>query len=345
MNKRRLAICDSEEEYLRGIRDYLSMRDTFPFVISIYSSVELVNIALSKGMIDVLLIQDSLYEALGDIEKIKKTENLLLILLDTGNSVNNISAIWKYQSVEVIRREIMKYYAEYQGKEEAIKPIGNSTINRSRETSFIGIYTPIGRCLQTSYALALGQQLAKKAPTLYLNFESFSGLDSLLGSNDEKDITDLVFFLRSNSESLVFQLESMVCRVGSLDYVYPASSFIDLGSADESDWQKLLKVLAGNHSYEYIILDLSEIVSGLLDILRECGKIYMICEEDVRSKAKIYQYEKLLMDREYGDVVEKTTRIIIPKGAHEILDTQSMDYGELAEFAKERVKEDFGYGI
>ena len=39
------------------------------------------------------------------------------------------------------------------------------------KTKFIGIYSPVHRCLQSSFALTFAQLIAEKHPALYLNFE------------------------------------------------------------------------------------------------------------------------------------------------------------------------------
>lgn len=344
MNKKRLAICDSEEQYLYALRDYLSSRDTFPFDISIYSNIDSLILAMDKGLIDVLLIQDIL------IKDIEVANNMLTILLDTGNKTDDIPGIWKYQSAENLRRELIKYYADYRSEVEGTNPATNSTnsrmngISRSRETTFIGIYTPLGGCLQTTYALLLGHYLGKQGPTLYLNFDAFSGLHNMLSCNEDKDITDLVYYLRSNKDNLIYQLESMVRRIGNLDYMAPASSFIDLASVDDGDWLSLLRTLGASHSYEYVILDLSVIVSGLLDILRECGKVYTITAKDARAKDKLYEYEKLLAHLEYEDILERTRKVDIPGSMNIPGDLQDMEHSELGAIIREIVKEDF-YGI
>ena len=48
-----------------------------------------------------------------------------------------------------------------------------------RAVSYTHLYSPVHRCLQSSFALTLGQLLSEKHPTLYLNFEHYIGISEL----------------------------------------------------------------------------------------------------------------------------------------------------------------------
>ncbi|MDQ9824849.1 hypothetical protein RFZ44_16190, partial [Acinetobacter sp. 163] len=50
-----------------------------------------------------------------------------------------------------------------------------------KTTEILGVYSPVGRCLKTSFALALGQILARERAVLYLNLEEYSGFEELIG--------------------------------------------------------------------------------------------------------------------------------------------------------------------
>lgn len=336
MNKGLLAICDSEEKFLYRLQELLEERDTFPFQIAIYSDIDALNRLISKGTVDVLLIEDKLYE------RVEAHQDTLIILLDTGMGSMDIPTIWKFQSGDAIRKELLKAYSNHKSEDGEIRSSGTSIhVNRKRETIFIGVYSPIGRCLQTSFSVLLGKQLAARGPVLYLNFEPFSGLEKTLSYDSDKDLTDLVYFLRGGSERLIYKLEGMTCRMGSLDYIAPASSFTDLCQVEESDWLTLVTTLKKNSNYEYVILDLSEMVTGLLNVLRQCAIIYTITKSDGRARAKLDQYEALLKELEYDDVISKTRKKEFPIFKNLPEDLQNLEYSELAQFVKDMVKDDF----
>lgn len=346
MNKKILAICDSEEKYLYKLQEILEERDSFPFEVAIYTDIDALNKSINHGRVDVLLISDTLVDRI-DIDKANQTFTLLVVLLDSGSGIRSPGpGIFKYQSGEMLRKDILRVYSEYISENEDNRPFGGSTlISRSRDTMLIGIFSPIGRCLQTSFAVLLGKQLSKDGPTLYLNFEPFAGLSKTLGCENDKDLTDLVYYLRNGSDRLIYKLESMVCRLGSLDYIAPATSFVDLCMVEEADWLTLINTLKRESNYKYIILDLSEMVTGLLSVLRQCQLIYTITRIDSRAKAKIEQYEGLLRDMEYDDIIDKTKKKEFPIFKNLPDDIQNLEYSELAVYIQKIVEDDFDHGV
>ena len=59
------------------------------------------------------------------------------------------------------------------GEEKSLDPVTFPVLKKTMV--IIGVFSPLGRCLKTSFALALGQILAKERAVLYLNLESYSG--------------------------------------------------------------------------------------------------------------------------------------------------------------------------
>ena len=58
----------------------------------------------------------------------------------------------------------------------------------------LGVYSPVGRCLKTSFALTMGKLLAQEERVLYLNLEEFSGLSVLMKEEYKSDLSDLLYF-------------------------------------------------------------------------------------------------------------------------------------------------------
>ena len=68
----------------------------------------------------------------------------------------------------------------------------------------------------------------------------------------------------------------------------------------------LLQKLEELGEYEYVVLDLSESMQGLFDILRLCTRVYTLTREDRIARSKLLQYEQALGLYEYEDVLGKT---------------------------------------
>ena len=80
--------------------------------------------------------------------------------------MNTAKIINKYQSCELIMKELLEWLA----KEGTLGRTGSN----HKELKLIGVYSPVGKCLKTSFAFVLGQLLSKKHKVLYLNMECYS---------------------------------------------------------------------------------------------------------------------------------------------------------------------------
>lgn len=320
----RLAICDLDEKYMKKLQQYLISRSSFPFSVSIYGNTKEFQKESEKKQFEVILAGESMFR---DLAK-KQSSGMIILLQDKGVlTVKAERIIRKYQSAEAIRKKILELYADWDGTVKA-----RGTVQK--DSRLIGVYSPLGRCIQTSFSLLLGQFLAKKQSVLYLNFEPFSGLSGLLGREEERDLTDLVYFLGNGKERFLYKLESMVSNVNGLNYVAPAYSYMDIAAVKAEDWLLLIHSLKECADYDVIILDLSELVQGLPDVLRECSYIYTLNRTDGVARHKMKEYEDLLERQEYQDVITKTKKLEFPVFKSLPATLEEMSYGELADYVR-----------
>lgn len=337
MRKKNLAICDADEAYVRRLSELLAIRDSFPFQIAVYKESGQILDTNKQSDTDLLLISSPEYEKLvSDSRKEKKLQDTVVILLDDGkqNLPPMMPVIYKFQSGEIIRKELLEIYGKTKGNEISCRQTGR------KQAKIIGVYSPVGRCGQTSFCLLLGQILAKKSKVLYLNFEPFSGLKSIMQIQEKKDITDLIYAMHGDGTRLSFQMESMISNLNGLDYITPAGVYMDLMGISEDDWIIMLEALKGGGVYDYVILDLSEMMQGLLNILRKCQMIYTIIRKDGFASAKIDQYELLLKNYDYEDVMTKTRKCELPVFKKLPDGIDQLPYSEMAGFIKKMVSEE-----
>ncbi len=332
MKKKWLAICDEDEKYLGRLQEMLLENPAFPFEIGTFHSVEILKKELKKKEIALVLISEKWKtEDLG-VEKSGKV--VVLYLRKTAQKgTKEDNGIQKYQSVDTLRKQLLEKYEFFSGQ------VGEE-VTALKEGKVIGVYTPIGRCLQTSFALLLGQLLAKeKKSVLYLNFEPYSGLSTILEREWQKDLTDLIYYMKGNKEKLMYKLQSMVFNINGLDYIAPAFSFMDLAAVTAEDWITLIQNLKKKSNYDYIILDLTEMVQGLLNVLRECMVVYTITRKDGFASAKMEQYERLLKEWEYEDVMDKTRKWELPVFKQLPAGIEQLPYSDLAIYIRKMMEE------
>lgn len=332
MKRKILAVCDSETEYTNRMQEFLCTREELPFEVYAFTDTEKLEDSSKKENIEILLISESDY-----CDKIKELPiQNIYILNESGQTEDeNVEQVGKYQSSEKILGQVLEFYSRRRDLPRKIK--------KGIPANVIGVYSPVGRCLQTSFSLAMGQILAKKHKVLYLNFESFSGLGQMLQHDTQTDLGDLLYYYNNTRERFRYRLESSLQTINGLYFIPPATSFLDMQSISEETWLELLAAIEDEGMFEYIILDLADCVQGLLELLRSCSMIYTILKEDNMAAAKLHQYEEYLEDMEYQDILDKTKKRKIPYLRQIAPRLEQITYGELGEYVKGVLREDLLY--
>ncbi len=333
MNNRILAICDLEENYAYRMMEVLQIKKDIPFEIHVFTQVDKLLEFCRKVEVECLLISES-----ACCDEIKELAVPHVIVLNESGEVaeeNHFYNISKYQSADHIVNEILNYYTEkLPGK------AGRKLGTLHKNLKIIGIYTPVKRCLQTTFSMTLGQMLARNHKTLYLNFECFSGLGRMLGREFKADITDLVYFYECLREKFVYRLAAITEQVNGMDFIPPAAVYPDLMIIPGKQWTSLLREMRTECDYEYILLDLSDYVNGLTEILPECDMIYTITRGDVLAIAKMEEYEKMLQENHMQAVTRMTHKLDLPVFKDLPLRFNELTYGELASYIKNNLLKD-----
>ena len=143
-------------------------------------------------------------------------------------------------------------------------------------------------------------------------------------------VSDLLYYNDCAREKLAGQLQFMTEKAGKLDFLPPMESFIQLRSIRQDQWLELFRSIEKVTEYEYCILDLSEQVDGIFEILRQCDLVFTITREDGFAEAKMRQYETLLKSTQYEDIFMKTRRCQLPVFRELPAGILLLTHGELA---------------
>ena len=193
--------------------------------------------------------------------------------------------------------------------------------------------------MQTSFALTLSQMLSEKHRTLYLNFEHYAGITELLPDSQTRDMADLLYFLNGETDKFRLRMQTMIQRKVKLYYIHPMKSGQNLLMVTLEEWMQFFQKISDFGEYTYIILDLSESMQGLFDILRLCKKVYTLTSEDFIAQSKILQYEQVLALYEYEDVLKKTCKCRLPKIRNIPQDLEQYTKGDLADYIRRQLQE------
>ncbi len=298
----RLWIADLEAPYADAFREYVNLKKGYLFQVRMCTEQDQLKAALSSEEIEILLITAKWYETVKDFIR-----NECVIFLSEGSLPKELEghpAVYKYQSVENILREIMYYYSE-QEEEEYYTQI-------QKDHKVIGVYSPQGGVRKNKFALTLGQILAEDRNVLYLNLEECSGFSEILGGS-HWNLSDLIYYLRQNKASFLYRLNSMIQKLDHLDYIPPCESYTDFQQITIEEWQRLLHLIRTQGMYDFIILDFGNVTGHEVCLLRQCSGIYVPVEQDMISQGRTAQWEKHIRTSDGMDILEKLQRLELPE--------------------------------
>ena len=335
MKRNIFAVCDLEVDYALNFMDYMNRKKNIPFEIQAFTSVENLIAYGKQTHIELLLISGrAMCREVRDLDIGK------IIILSEGvhpPELDQYPSVYKYQSSSDVLREVMACY----GAEK--KTVADQIAVLKKTTEIIGIFSPLGRCLKTSFALTLGQILAKERAVLYLNMEEYSGFEELMGKGFAHNLSDLLYYVRQDNQNLLYKMNSMIQTINNLDYVPPVQTPADIRTTAWQDWERLFQMLILDSSYEVIVLDIGCGIDENFQLLDLCKRIYMPVLADTVSQCKIAQFENLVRIWDFPQILEKTVKISPPFhmiSAPSASCIEQMVWSELGDYVREVLRKE-----
>ena len=150
-NRKLIAVCDSDLSYAGRLVEYLRQEAAFPFEIRLYTSTETLLEDCDTREADLVVIAQSQYTPAAAQAGLKN----LLMLNESDVLLEEPENISKFQSIANIVTHIR---AKCAAEEEPVLP----SLRHGRPMVRIGVYTPVTRCLQTTFSMTLGQILLQR---------------------------------------------------------------------------------------------------------------------------------------------------------------------------------------
>ena len=233
-------------------------------------------------------------------------------------------AVFKYRSAAVLLHMIQGYLG---------------TERTDSGAAVISLYSPVKRCLQTTFGITLSHLLTKKGRTLYLNLEGYSGLERTFSDSYSKDISDFIYYVNQTSENISLITQKFIYRLGEVDMIPPVLNPRNLQDITEDMWIHMLRILRECGLYDYIIVDVSDFIHGTFAILRGSQVVFSLTKSDDRANAKWQQYCSILEESGYRDILDKTRRPEVPHVAVVPANMEDCSPGPLMELVSKAARE------
>lgn len=333
MRKRKFAICDKEAVFACNLMEYMTQRKNVPFEVQVFSERESLEKALEEEELEMLLVASGMMDV--TLQRLCAGQILILAEGEVKREWTEFPVIYKYQPSERLVAEILNCFAQTVGEE--------AMVSGKQKGKIFGIYSPIGRCGKTCFALVLGQILAERQSVLYLNLEEYCGFEELLERELASDLLDVMYFLRQKKEHVSMKLSSTVHRIGNLDVAVSVHSPEDLKDVKVEEWQALLEEIAYGGGYAFIVLDVGSPVEEPGVLLSMCDRIYTPVLPGVMEHAKLKHYEKQLKEMDMEELLQKTKYVSLPFAEPESAGIDCLEQlkaGEIGDFVRSLLKDE-----
>jgi len=298
LNEKNLVICDKEARYAKGLGDNISERKELAFKVYACTSMDSMFRLLNSRKVDILLIDEGFVRE----ERVQfHAEQIFVLTKENCKDLGDEEIeIFKYQCADAILAEVIDTYLR-KSNVTILKKI------KKQSKKLMAVYSPIHRIGKTTFALAMGRELAQKEKTLYLNLEGYSSIQG-----EGKDLGELLYYVRQDPESLGNRLSMIVKRQEALDYVIPMEMITDLKEISVNEWKNFLQRVVEESIYETVVLDLGDCVDGVFEILQLCDWVYMPVLEDEVSHQKVCRFEETLLRIGLDGILRKITKFAAP---------------------------------
>lgn len=299
--KTNMAILFADSDYLEGFMSYIIEKDT-GFSCFGFTADEHLRSYARENEIAVLLTDEASFEK--GARHINSEMTIVLTERPGAERAEDVYTINILQPIDEIVREIMKTAAKMD--------ITVSCDMLKAEGRLYTFFSPVGRTLKTTLAMAASQILSDREKTIYLNLEPDSGFSVLFRQEYDTDLSDLLFYLRDGAgERALMMLRGAICDIHGASFIPPVTDPGDLCQISKTEIDNLMKAICAA-GYKNIVLDLGAFIPGLIQILLMSSRIFMPVRGDGISQAKTAQFFSYLRTLKDAPVEEKIERLELP---------------------------------
>ena len=313
MRNLEIALCDIDDEYIMRFASYLMEKTDAG--IHIFTSTE--GFFEDEGNYDIAIMSED-FKEICDFKRKGMIRQKYFLSEDEGDEEESI---YKYQSVDKILEKVHLL------RHENI----NVSINSSKKSKLIGVYSPISHELQLPFTLALNQAYTNLGRVLFLDLQEISILPEFTGSC-ERNLMDLLYEINTDKDNIDFS-----CYVNSymgFDYISPFYNPNEIGEIDEDTWFKLFDVI-NRLNYDRVVVLFGRVINGFSKILEDFEKLYLLSQPGdyfSKSQKQFLEYlDRYQLPLEIENVNLKMTAKNLSDGTYQL---EELLQGNLGMFVK-----------
>ena len=341
MSRLNLVIADSDESYAKGLSEYINSNHFSSFMANCFTRVDSFTKYFEKqNTTDILIISPDFYEISSEYPQIK-----LKVIFSEG-ALNceypGFQVINKYSTGDKLIGEVIHLYSK-------INPLEERLPSCSRDTEFIGVYSPAGGTGKTTISSALSTQCAEMGiRSFYLNLESIQSTGMFFNSDNKRNLSYIFYYIKEKSRNLSFKMGGIKSTECGVEYFNPPESPMEYEEINSEELEQLLQGIKGMGCYDYVFIDMSDILDTKnYKIMALCDRIVLVTsEEPIASyKGKVLLNELIkLWNTDKDSISDKLITVINKyKGSGEGIESPAGDMDaavKIPEYSRTLIKED-----
>ena len=197
MNREIIAVYDIEPEFASRFVSYLKSKYEERYDMYAFTELTALLEFVEKHRADMLIISQKSIESVDNpiVPDNLNVKRVVILSENCCDSYMDYKAVEKYRPADIVFREAVECAYEKKVETGEVK----ETVS---DKEIIGVYSPVNRCMKTTFSLTLSNLTGENRRVLYINFEEYSGLKKLLNVDYVGDLSDLVYYFLQDEESI-----------------------------------------------------------------------------------------------------------------------------------------------
>ena len=291
-----IGIFDEKIEYAERLKNYINEnKEVGCFSIVFRQQEELLGFCEKKKLSYLIIGEEKKQQVEQIIDKLSYGIKIWIVTEEASSLLEN---------------EIFHTVFRYQKAKQIIEQILLSETTKIESLSMLyTIFSPENSQIAFSYGKKLMEKLAEQGKILFLFWDSFSGY----GRNEEKNtsISELLYLMRKDKTQARKLLEKLPKKNGA-EYFCGPDYCTDLWQYSVDEMQQLIRYCQEYGGYHYIIFLAGIFHEGVIAVLNQSSKIYLISsetEEGQLRKQEFYRQMKYAGEQEIlSKLIEVTER-------------------------------------
>lgn len=298
-----IALYDSDKEYVESFNQYLKEQKYKSYSIILFTDVSALDAYCKVEKVDMIVIAEYLImnNAI-DEGDIKEEDNIIVLVEDKDvSSINGIPAVYRYQSADLLISSILNLCAD-----RILYGSNPVEYTKKRRKCIVSIYSPIGRCGKTTFSIRLGVALSNREfKVLLINFEEFSLFMKYVKGDEGENLSDLLYYYLSGNQSMMIKSEAVIRNYNGMDYIPPVKYVQDLRRINSDTWKKFIDMAAEVKEYDIIILDISNMVEDVFELLELSDVIAVPVLDEENCNYRITEMKEYIEHADYAIDIDK----------------------------------------